>query len=408
MVGNGCFHYWFIMFVSSRRYNYIRARQLEGTYPGDPKEGTWPITYNRTLFGWGEVSEEEWPYFRNNDFLDPEPPGLDKSAKRHRIRHYRRIRNSSEARTILERNERTSRSLSNGRRSPQSGWPPEVKVAFEITPEFLDARHGLIRLPSTNSPIIGAHAVPLVRYSRTQNWFEFINSWGYEWGDHGHGYMPIEFFDEWQIDCWAIDQTVARFPNAPGIHEIRWDAPEPLGAHLYTFEIYDRKEDERIGWSFATHRGEHLDIEEFYVRPLYRLQGYGSRLAEMVRHLSDEIGTPLRAWIPFADCEETNRPALARIISKLGLNLRRSGVRWAAYRAMPSKRRDIVFDPLDVPHRPAYVRSATLKALPASNSPVYPEGTASYEGPITEEAIDEIAAALFCALDAEEGADGQI
>ena len=28
----------------SRRYGFVRSRQLEGTFPGDPKTGVWPIT----------------------------------------------------------------------------------------------------------------------------------------------------------------------------------------------------------------------------------------------------------------------------------------------------------------------------------------------------------------------------
>ena len=396
------------MFVSSRRYDFVRGRQLEGTYPGDPNEGTWPITHYRTRFGWGQVSENEWPYFRNNDFLDPEPPGLDQSAKRRRAHHYQRIRNSSEARTILERNSKILSMLSRGRSPTQVGYPLEAKVAFEIIPQFLHAHQGLINTPSPNSTVIGAHAVPLIDYSRTQNWFEFVNSWGPRWGDHGHGYMPLEFFDEWMIDSWCVDESPLRLPQTAGIHELRWDAPDPLGDRLYGLEIYDGNVDERIGWSFAVHRGEHLDVEEFYVKPAYRRQGYGTRLTGAVIKLSQEMDLPLRAWIPFADCEAANRPAVASIMLKLGLNLRRSGVRWAAYRAAPSKRRNIVFDPIDVPPRPAYATSGSAIAVPENGFIRQASEITSYEGALTEEAMVEIANDLFCALDAEEEMDGQI
>jgi GNAT superfamily N-acetyltransferase len=395
------------MFIPSMRYGFIRGRQLEGTYPGDPKLGVWPITHNRTQFGWGQVAESEWPYYRNGEFVAPEPPGLDESAKRHRVHHYQRIRNSSEARTILERKGRIMSQIRKGRPPSKVGSSLEVKVAFEITQQFLHAPRGLIENPPADSHVIGAHAVPLLGYSRTQDWFEFLTLWSGR-GDNQRGYMPLDFFDNWMIDSWYIDKSSPRLPKGPSIHELRWDVPDLLGDRLHGLEIYDGGTDERIAWSFAVHRGGYLDIEEFYVRPAYRGRGNGTRMTEMVKELSQREGLPLRAWIPYADCEESNRPALTRILSKLGLNVRRSGVRWAAYRATPSKRKEIVFDPIDVPSRPAHAKSSS----PAAPSRSGPEENAhemvSYEGPVTDEALCEIADALFCALDAEEAADGRL
>jgi GNAT superfamily N-acetyltransferase len=395
------------MFIPSIRYGFIRGRQLEGTYPGDPKLGVWAITHNRTLFGWGQVGEDEWPYFGKGEFVAAEPPGLDESAKRHRVHHYQRIRNSLEARAILERNGKIRARLSKGHPSGKPDRPLEVKVSFEITQHFLHAPRGLVDNPPAGSHVIGVHAVPLLGYSRTQDWFEFFNLWA-GWGDNQRGYMPLDFFDNWMIDSWYIDMASSSLPNAPGTHELRWDVPDPFGDRLHGLEIYDGDGDERIAWSFAVRRGGYLDIEEFYVRPAYRRRGHGTRLTEMVRELSESEGLPLRVWIPYADCEEANRPALASILSKLSLNVRRSGVRWAAYRATPSKRKVIVFDPIDVPPRPAFAKSS----MPAAASPSGPaenaQEMASYGDPLTDDALSEIADALFCALDAEEGPDAQL
>src|SRR5262249_34450768 len=137
----------------------------EGTYPGDQKLGVWPITLNRTQFGRGQVAESEWPYFRNGEFVAPEPPGLDESAKRHRVHHYQRIRHSSEARTILKRNDRIMGQIRKGRPPSRVGSPLEVKVAFEITQQFLRAPRGLIENPPADSHVLGTHAVPLLGYS---------------------------------------------------------------------------------------------------------------------------------------------------------------------------------------------------------------------------------------------------
>ncbi len=395
------------MFIPSIRYGFVRARQLEGTYPGDPKLGAWPITSNRTLFGWGQVGEDEWSYFRGQDeFAAPEPPGLDESAKRHRVHHYQRIRNSSEARAILERNGKILTRLSKGHPLGQVGRPLEVKVAFEITQDFLKAPRGLIVNPPAGSPVIGAHAVPLIGYSRSQKWFEFGVLWS-GWGDNQRGYMPLEFFDKCMIDSWCIDLSSPSLPKIPGIGELRWDVPDPLGDRFHALELYDGDADERMAWSFAVRRGACLDIEEFYVRPAYRLRGYGTRLTGMVLDLAERKGLSLRGWIAFADCEEANRPALASILSKLGLNIRRSGVRWAAYRAAPSKRKEIVFDSIGVPPRPAYAKNSSSIAASRSRPAENEQKVISYEGQLTDEALCEVADALFCSLDAEEAADGR-
>lgn len=48
----------------SIHYGFVRARQLEGTFPGDKQTGVWPITGRRISYGWGQPPEESWPYLR--------------------------------------------------------------------------------------------------------------------------------------------------------------------------------------------------------------------------------------------------------------------------------------------------------------------------------------------------------
>ena len=40
-------------FQPSVMYNFVRSRQLEGTFPGDPLTGVWPITSYRVSRGMG-------------------------------------------------------------------------------------------------------------------------------------------------------------------------------------------------------------------------------------------------------------------------------------------------------------------------------------------------------------------
>lgn len=76
----------------SRTYGFVRGRQLEGTYPGDPGTGCWPITAMRVSRGWGAPREQAWPRNGNaSQWPPPEPPEIDEAAKDYRIRSYQRI-----------------------------------------------------------------------------------------------------------------------------------------------------------------------------------------------------------------------------------------------------------------------------------------------------------------------------
>jgi len=53
---------------------------------------------------------------------------------------------------------------------------------------------GLIPMPGPNDTFEGGHAVVAVGYDNTRKVFIIRNSWGENWGDHGYGYLPYEFF----------------------------------------------------------------------------------------------------------------------------------------------------------------------------------------------------------------------
>jgi GNAT superfamily N-acetyltransferase len=342
---------------SSRAYTFVRSRQLENTYPGDPRLGNWGISVNRIVFGWGRVEESDWPYFESGaeerDFNAPEPSGVDKVAKRHRIHYYERVRDSVECRKVLKHNRKILDDLRKQKQAhrPRPGYL-EIKGGFEISRQFLDAPQGILLLPPSDVTVIGAHAVPFIRDLASQRALEFVNSWGPGWGDHGIGYMPYDFFDQWLVEAWAIDESSAQLPQGQGVQSLNWNEPDVLGGRLHGLELYDGDADERIGWAFAAERGDFLDLEELFVRPAYRGRGHGNRLAEMVLNLSRTLKRPIRAWIPFADCDPGNRPALGSIIAKLDLGVHRSGVAWAAYQATADEPKVVHFPVVRIPPRP--------------------------------------------------------
>ena len=74
--------------MSSRRYNFIRARQLEGTFELDAKIGVFPINSFRIGKGWGNPPEEAWPYNGSANDWPPteEPKDIDEIAKENQNR----------------------------------------------------------------------------------------------------------------------------------------------------------------------------------------------------------------------------------------------------------------------------------------------------------------------------------
>lgn len=120
----------------SPMYNYVRSRQLEGTYPGDPTSGTWISTVMRVGKGWGWLEESIWPYDGDANHWPPtEPPEIDNRAKENRTLAYQRISTIDECRVVIAANN-------------------TVSAGFLIDDSWFNAVNGIISIPN-NQPITG-------------------------------------------------------------------------------------------------------------------------------------------------------------------------------------------------------------------------------------------------------------
>ncbi len=302
-------------------YNFVRGRQLEGTYSSDPSIGIWPITSLRIGCGWGCVPEQDWPYSCSRNWPPKEPPNLDKNAKRYRITCYQRVRSVEECKLALQKG--------------------AVLAAFNITNQWFNAKNGIIDIPQQNAKIVGSHAFAIVGYEDNRKSFMFQNSWGEEWGDKGYGWLPYEYFKTHLIEAWILHVNFKKWEpmckHLPRIQGFTWSINTYMGS-LHAIEFYDYPNDERMGWCFVVAHDGWLEVEEFFVRPAYRQQGYGKMLSDMLLELSSKLNMPLRLWISHADAELNNFALLNWLCSCLGLQLDDSGVRWASYRAELIKR----------------------------------------------------------------------
>ncbi|HVA84202.1 MAG TPA: GNAT family N-acetyltransferase [Candidatus Binataceae bacterium] len=305
-------------FEPSVMYSFVRGRQLEGTFPGDPTTGVWPITSFRINRGWGCPPERAWPYNGDASAWPPsEPPEIDKLAKDFRINIYQRVRTLTECRAILA-----------DRQVP-------VHVTVGISDAWDNPCKGRIPTQSQDDKPRGDHAVLLVGYDDSAAELIFRNSWGVGWGDKGYGYLPYDVFEATWTEGWFADL----FPCPPrsepktGLTELAQGVSEHGGGTLHCRELVGA-DDERIAWVFVVERSGEMEVEEFFVRPQFRKRGYGKSLVRSIGELASARRCSLKFWISHADVARSNLRTLEHLLLQVGLHIKRSGVRWAPYVAV--------------------------------------------------------------------------
>jgi len=171
----------------------------------------------------------------------------------------------------------------------------------------------------------------------------FPRIWGEEWGDKGFGYLPYALFETAWDEAWFMDIAYPRFrkPRA-GYSKRSWGfrlASSGFGYHCIEFTD---PQDLRIAWALAVQReGGWLEVEELFVRPTFRRQGYGKGLLRSLQGLAGELGATLKLWISYADTAASNIAAINKLVGPFGLSARASGVRWAPLVATPSTEGEI-------------------------------------------------------------------
>jgi hypothetical protein len=305
---------------SSTTYGFVRARQLDGTILEGPRVGTHIITSCRVRAGWGIVSERRWPRLRRGDMWPTiEPPGLDDIFNRRRG-HFR-ARNLTEIRACVAQ-----------------GVP--IQVSLPIHNGWRSPAGGVIKLPGVEL-VTENHSIVLEGFDDNRELIKFWNNWGPSWGDGGYGYLPYHYADRHIYDSWVFDPLVANLPQDdrastafPAIS--RRVAVRNILGHVWAqIDLWDVVRNVRMGWCFAVVRDSRFEIEDFFLRPDEKRPGNFDRLVTEIRRSSEFFQSPVTFWIPQIDTESksANFDTVNNLIRTLELKVRRSGVRWAAYRA---------------------------------------------------------------------------
>jgi GNAT superfamily N-acetyltransferase len=292
-------------------YIFVRGRQLEGTYPGDEKTGIWPITGERVARGWGNVTEEDWPY--DCSVWPPvEPPGLDRIAIKKPDCYYQRIRTLEECKLVITR---------------QNMY---VLVSLNISERWYDAPNGKIPDPIPGDMDVGSHVVLLCGYDDLYQEFSFQNSWGADWGKNGFGYISYALFESNWVEGWHRDLAAKPMQDDPksGLVERRWAINEIGGGFLHCYEFVDSKEG-KVGWAFFVERERSVEVEELFIMPAFRKKGYATKLIKLIGEYARLNGASVKLWIPHADVE--NILVIEKLGHSLALALSLSPFRWASY-----------------------------------------------------------------------------
>lgn len=305
--------------LESAQYNYVRSRQLEGTFPGASTTGTWVVTSLRVRKGWGAPPEEAWPYDGYRWPPEAEPPGIDRIAKARRIFAYGRARDITEFRRLLA-----------------SGGP--IVAAFEIDESWGSAKNGRIDDPRKYPPS-KSHAIRIIGYDDAESVFHFANSWGVRWGDDGYGCLPYSYLDQRLLEAWYHDlgRPTSKSSLLKDTGKIMYVTGvfNALGRVLHVVELVDLTVNEIMGWALVVEIDRILHIDELFVRPAYRGNGLGQRLAAEIGAISARQGKQVRGWLSHADWKGAATPAQAALMAYLGLAFKPSPERWASRVALP-------------------------------------------------------------------------
>lgn len=188
-------------FQPSRLFVYYNARVMEGTVQKDA--GCDMRNCLKSLHKKGTCDEREWPHIMEK-FADKAPDNCYLDAVAHKVAAYARVNDS----------------LADFKECLNRGFPFAFgMVCFSsfLTREVMMT--GEMKMPSLPfDSYMGKHSGLAVGYDDSKKSFIIRNSWGGDWGQGGHFYMPYDFMTNWlfTFDHWAITSlaSAADFPTA--------------------------------------------------------------------------------------------------------------------------------------------------------------------------------------------------
>ncbi|MFO0904015.1 MAG: GNAT family N-acetyltransferase [Pirellulales bacterium] len=321
------------------KWAWLRTRQLDGTLSKDPMVGVFQLSYMRLRRGWGEI--DDWDLDS-----DADPSTEDSRAHHHRIASYSRVWTFEDCRRTIER-----------------GCP--VSASFFVTSKWKNPPQGRLDFEQDHLPLLGGHCMQIVpslaRFPAPLDWDEDTyvlspNSWGESWGNAGWAAITKEFFGRYMYSAWAFEPKAERpIARGRGIQFETWVRGAFPDRVLLAAEFINADTQESVAWILYVVRKGAAHIEDLYVKPNHRGNGYGRHLLAYVLHECEKKEIPVQLWIDFADIDVPSKVEhLKQWLSAYPFRIERSPFAWAAYTATFGEP-VAEWPTVEVPPKPTYV-----------------------------------------------------
>jgi C1A family cysteine protease len=178
------------LFYPSRLYIYWWERFIEGSVGYD--SGASIRDSIKVLSTYGACSENMLPYDISK-FTDKPSDSCVSQAKNFEVSSYQKVDNTSRADLVA---------------ALSSGHP--ITFGFTVYESFeseVVSSTGIVPMPDKNESILGGHAVVIMGYNATGNYYVVRNSWGKGWGINGYCHMPAAYIENEDLanDFWIVD-----------------------------------------------------------------------------------------------------------------------------------------------------------------------------------------------------------
>jgi C1A family cysteine protease len=173
----------------SRLFIYYNERLLEGTVKYDA--GAMLRDGIKTLNKQGTCTETDWPYVISKFAFKPTTTCYTNALK-NTVKQYLRLDN-----TKLDE---LKSCLASG-----YGFVFGFAVYSSFETQYV-ANTGQVSLPQAGESFLGGHAVYCLGYDDSIQKFICRNSWGTNWGDKGHFYIPYSYLTNTNLaaDFWTL------------------------------------------------------------------------------------------------------------------------------------------------------------------------------------------------------------
>jgi C1A family cysteine protease len=176
----------------SRLFIYYNERAMEGTISQD--SGAEIRDGIKSVAQLGAPPETAWPYVISK-FARRPPAKAYRAARKHQALRYARVA-------------QTEMGIQN---VLAAGYP--ISFGFTVYESFESdvGSDGVVPMPEPDESTLGGHAVVTIGYKqiRRQLYFECRNSWGPDWADDGHFWLPASYVTSHSLarDFWVIEQV---------------------------------------------------------------------------------------------------------------------------------------------------------------------------------------------------------